>query len=52
MLNCKEDSVEDNAESDNHIEECVVNDCVENVLRFEPTFVVQTTGSATITVAI
>ena len=52
MFNCKENSVEDNAECDNDIKECVIDDSVQNVLCFQPTFVVQTTCSATITVAI
>ena len=40
VLDGEEDSVEDDAECDNHIKEGVIYDCVEYVLCFKPTFVV------------
>ena len=40
VLDGEEDSVEDDAERDNHVKKGVIDDCVENVLCFKPTFVV------------
>ena len=40
VLDGEEDSVEDDAECDNHVKEGVIDDGVENVLCFKPTFVV------------
>ena len=40
VLDGEEDSVEDDAECDNHVKKGVIDDCVKNVLCLKPTFVV------------
>lgn len=52
MLNGEEDSVEDDAESHDHIKEGVVDDFVKEILKLEPQLIVQTTGGTASTVSI
>ena len=46
MLDCKKDSVEDDAEGDDDVEDGFIDDDVEKILNFDPAGVVKTTGLA------
>ena len=52
MFNGEEDSVEDDAEGDDHIEEGVIDDGVEDVLGLEPALVVKTAALTSSTVPV
>ena len=52
VLDGEEDSVEDDAERHDHVEQRVVDDGVEDVLGLQPARVVQTAGLAAGAVAV
>ena len=52
MLYGKEDSVQDDAKSDNNIKESVIDEGVEDVLSLKPTLIVKTAGLTASTVSV